>query len=309
MAPASFHLIPESRIAIVTSGRPVVVRKAVWTAPSASTTWAPRTPPSSTGLALLCRVRRVRRRRELEGVAAEVGGHLAGVQVEVVIAGRRGVAAVGELSRRARGGEQRRRAPASSASAPPPAEAMRAAAPVAGSILPLPRRAAAYPSRAGDAPFPVLLDLLAVVEAGRRLRIAAADPDGSYRAGASSAPACGAARRSRSRPASAAGRRAERGRRRCRTSPPRPGTQPVVPDLRVGDVELPIPANAAVVAARPLERDAPGLRATRRCPRSPAAASDRRGPAVAGGDAGLGPGELEQGRRQVDVGDRRAGGR
>ncbi len=29
MSPASFHWIPESRIAIVTSGRPVVVRKAV----------------------------------------------------------------------------------------------------------------------------------------------------------------------------------------------------------------------------------------------------------------------------------------
>ena len=50
---------------------------------SSSTTWAPRTPPSSTGLVLCERVAGIGGRRELELVAAEVVADLAGVQVEV----------------------------------------------------------------------------------------------------------------------------------------------------------------------------------------------------------------------------------
>ena len=52
IAPLSFHLIPESSTAIVTSGRPVVVIHAVFAAPLASSMCAPRTPPSSTGFEL-----------------------------------------------------------------------------------------------------------------------------------------------------------------------------------------------------------------------------------------------------------------
>ena len=55
------------------------------------------------------RVRRIGGRRELEGVAAEVARHLAGVQPEVVVAGRGRVAAVGELGCGARCEQCRRR--------------------------------------------------------------------------------------------------------------------------------------------------------------------------------------------------------
>ena len=53
IAPASFHLIPESITAIVTSGRPSVVSQAVEGASVASATCAPRIPCSSTGLLLM----------------------------------------------------------------------------------------------------------------------------------------------------------------------------------------------------------------------------------------------------------------
>jgi hypothetical protein len=52
MAPASFHLMPESSTARRTSERPVVVCQAVSTDGSGSTTWPPRTPNSSRGLAV-----------------------------------------------------------------------------------------------------------------------------------------------------------------------------------------------------------------------------------------------------------------
>src|SRR3954447_15234588 len=45
--PRLFHITPESRTAIVTSGRPVVVAQACGALPSWSTTHAPRTPFSS----------------------------------------------------------------------------------------------------------------------------------------------------------------------------------------------------------------------------------------------------------------------
>src|SRR3954451_6265110 len=45
--PQLFHMIPESRTAIVTSGRPVVVAQACGALVSASTIEAPRTPLSS----------------------------------------------------------------------------------------------------------------------------------------------------------------------------------------------------------------------------------------------------------------------
>src|SRR4051794_17749077 len=54
MAPASFHLMPESRTAIETSGRPLVVIHAVPTLGSASSMRAPRTPKFSNGLELMC---------------------------------------------------------------------------------------------------------------------------------------------------------------------------------------------------------------------------------------------------------------
>jgi hypothetical protein len=46
--------MPESRTAIETSGRPVVVIHAVFTLGSASSMWAPRTPNSSKGFELIC---------------------------------------------------------------------------------------------------------------------------------------------------------------------------------------------------------------------------------------------------------------
>src|SRR5688572_17440651 len=52
IAPRSFHLMPESSTAIVTSGRPVDVCHPVATDGSLSTSEAPRTPPSSRGSAL-----------------------------------------------------------------------------------------------------------------------------------------------------------------------------------------------------------------------------------------------------------------
>src|SRR3954471_16179713 len=52
IAPPSFHLMPESSTAIVTSGRPVVVIHAVFTPADASTTCAPRTPFSSLAFAV-----------------------------------------------------------------------------------------------------------------------------------------------------------------------------------------------------------------------------------------------------------------
>jgi hypothetical protein len=47
--------MPESMTAIVTSGRPVVICQAVGSDGLLSSTWAPRTPFSSTGLALIRR--------------------------------------------------------------------------------------------------------------------------------------------------------------------------------------------------------------------------------------------------------------
>src|SRR3954468_1584510 len=49
IAPSSFHLIPESSTAIVTSGRPVDVSHAAWMGGLLSARWPPRTPFSSIG--------------------------------------------------------------------------------------------------------------------------------------------------------------------------------------------------------------------------------------------------------------------